>query len=89
MTHTERPPSPLQDAVEYIKASLPPGEQNMTSVSHLLGISPQYLYRCLKVGETSAWTAVAIEKITKGKWHRDVLAPHLLRKVKQRANTRT
>lgn len=76
--------SKLREAVDFLIKSQPDGEQNMTAVSYLLGVSPQYLYRCLKAGGTSLWTAAMIENATGGLWKTEDLSPKTTRRLKAR-----
>jgi len=76
--------SKLREAVDFLIKSQPEGEQNMTAVSYLLGVSPQYLYRCLNAGGTSLWTAAMIESATGGLWKKEDLSPKTTGRIKLR-----
>lgn len=82
--NTEKLPSKLRDALEYLIAAQPENRQNITQVASILNVSPQYLYKCLQLGETSAYTAMSIEMATDGLFTRDELAPSVMSKAKVR-----
>lgn len=71
----------LREAVDYLKDIQEPDMQKVSTVCHMLQISPAYLYKCIAKGEISMVVATKIEILTEGKFNRDDLAPHIARKA--------